>query len=271
MKKRFAARYNRLFCPDTVIFVKMTALAASCVDCSFLSFPVKDFLLFIDTEASGLPKKWDAPYSKEGVWPHAVQVSWIIYTSGGQKIKEENHYISDNDFVITAASVKIHGLTAGFLSTQGEPRKKVMQLLADDLHFYQPLVVGHFVELDKHITGAEFYRTGIANPMNELPAFCTMLATTFLIRNPQQKYLRLGDLYNLLFNEEQPGQHNALADALATARCYFALRQRGDINDEKIVQQQANSPGGSNDTRKSAWGMLVLAICLLIALIVYYI
>lgn len=234
-----------------------------------LSFCVKDFLLFIDTEASGLPKKWDAPYSKEGNWPYAVQVSWIVYNAKGEKIKEENHYIGDNDFSITASSVRIHGLTKNFLAENGEPRRQVMQRLADDLLLYQPLVVGHFIELDKHITGAEFYRTGMPNPLDRLPSFCTMLATTHLIRNPEQKYLRLGDLYSLLFATEQPGQHNALSDAAATARCFFELQQRGEITEEKIEQQQQVTKN-SDDMRKSAWGMLVLAICLLIALIVYY-
>lgn len=224
-------------------------------------------MLFIDTEASGLPKKWNAPYSKDESWPHAVQVSWLLFDKNRQVIKEQNHYIQDTDFTIEPSAVKVHGITHQFLQANGQSRESVMQLLATDLQQYQPLVVGHFLELDLHVTGADFYRSGISNPFDSLPGFCTMIGTTHLVRNPQTKYLRLGDLYEILFHHPLEHQHNALVDARATADCFFELVKRGDINDSSIVQQQASIDQAKANVKKAGIAMVVLFIFLVTLLI----
>lgn len=190
---------------------------------------MKDYLLFIDTEASGLPKKWDLPYSTSGNWPYAVQVSWVIYSKDGKKIREQNHYISNNDFDICATAFRIHGLTKNFLQHNGIPLNHLLGLLAKDVGEYQPMIVGHFLELDYHILAAGYYREGIDNPFNGLSTFCIMMASRHLQQNPHNKYLRLGDLYELLFKKPLVGQHNALTDAAATAECFFELLKRNEI------------------------------------------
>ena len=203
------------------------------------NFPhVKDYIVFIDVEASGLPKKWDEPYSTKGNWPYPVQVSWIIYTKDCRKVKQENYYISDNNFGISSSAYKIHGITREFLNKNGDNRKNVLSLLANDLNHYQPLVVGHFVELDFHLVGADSYRAGCENPLSKFPVFCTMLATTHLVQNPAKKYLKLCHLYNVLFNAAMSNHHNAIEDAKVTAMCFFELLKRGEINDEIIEKQE---------------------------------
>lgn len=230
---------------------------------------MRDYLLFIDTEASGLPKNWKAPFSEEGNWPYAVQVSWIIYTKAGEEVKRENYYISNNDFEITPAALAIHGITAAYRRQHGEDRRKILSFLADDLHQYQPLVIGHFMEFDALVLGAEFYRTGRENPITGLPLFCTMLVTKNYIRNPLHKYLHLGDLYYLLFNDPLQQQHNALADARATAKCFFEMVKRGDITEKKVQQQQLKIDNSDADTKKLGYSLLAVFIFLL-TLILYY-
>lgn len=231
---------------------------------------MNDYLLFIDTEASGLPVKWDKPYSTEGNWPYAVQVAWIIYTKTGEKIKQENHYISNIDFTITPAAHKVHGITDEYRTERGLLRNTVMSLLAADLARYNPMVIGHFMELDFHITGAEFYRSGIANVMSVQPLFCTMQATTYLVRSPDVKYLRLGELYTILFNSALENQHDALADVTATAACFFELVKRGDFTEQKITQQQALLAKATAVATRAGWGMaLILLVGGLTALIAY--
>ncbi len=199
---------------------------------------MKDYLIFIDVEASGLPKKWNEPYSVKDNWPYSVQVSWIIYNRDYKEVKQENHYISDDNFEISSSAQKIHGITREFLKENGDSRKNVLSILASDVNRYQPLVVGHFIELDFHLIGADAYREGIENPLLGMPAFCTMLATTHLVRNSAKKYLKLGDLHNLLFKREMALQHNAIEDARATALCFFELVKRGEIDDVKIARQE---------------------------------
>jgi DNA polymerase-3 subunit epsilon len=203
---------------------------------------VNDYLLFIDTEASGLPLDWDLPYTTPGNWPSAVQVSWLVYTKEGQEVKREDHFILNSDFVISPKAMEIHGINPGLLGVKGEDRKTVMQLLANDLKQYQPLVIGHFIQLDYHILGADFYRAGIENPLVNLPLFCTMMATTQLIWTPMPKSLLLGDLYSFLFYKPLHNQHNALTDAHATALSFFELLKRGEIS-EKLITGQQQHPG----------------------------
>ncbi len=197
-----------------------------------------DFLLFIDTEASGLPKKWDLPYFAKDNWPFSVQVAWVIYNKEGQEIKKENYFIKENDFTITRSAIKIHGITHTFLQANGFSRKEVMKKLSDDINEYKPLIVAHFMQFDYHMMSADFYRSNIANPVSKDMIFCTMLATAHLVKNPAQKYFRLGQLYQELFNIPLQNQHDALADANAAARCFYELVKRGEITDETIANQQ---------------------------------
>jgi DNA polymerase-3 subunit epsilon len=201
---------------------------------------LQEYLLFIDTEASGLPKKWFLPYSEPGNWPNAVQVSWVIYNRSGEKVAEQNHYINNNDFEILATALRIHGLSKNFLLQNGIPRATVLEMLTNDLQQYQPMIVGHFLELDYHIIGAEYWRIGLDNALEGLPAFCIMKASKHLQKNPTIKYLRLGDLFNLLFKMPLTGQHNALTDASATADCFFELVKRNEIRsfDQPPIQFQ---------------------------------
>ena len=109
-----------------------------------------------------------------------------------------------------------------------------MQRLHRDLLQYKPLVVAHFMQLDFHMVGVGFHRAGLPNPLLGLPTFCTMRATGPLLRHATQGFLRLGELHQRLFQEPQPREHDALADAYATARCFFAMRAQGIITDETM-------------------------------------
>ena len=80
---------------------------------------MKKYLLFIDTETTGIPKRWNLPYSETENWPSAIQVSWILYDVNGIEIKRENHYINVDDSEISVKSFKIHGITKQFLDKNG--------------------------------------------------------------------------------------------------------------------------------------------------------
>jgi DNA polymerase III subunit epsilon len=199
---------------------------------------VNDYLLFIDTETTGLPREWHVPYSDRDNWPFSVQIAWVIYTRSGELVKTENHYIQDPEVDISPAAYRIHGISPGFLRLNGESRQQVLRLLAADLKQFQPLVVAHYMQLDYHMLGAEFYRAGLDNPLEKLPIFCTMLATAPYVSNPRARYLRLNRLYYILFHRELENQHEALADARATAACFFEMLRLGDIRQDQILKQQ---------------------------------
>ncbi|WP_242695895.1 3'-5' exonuclease [Desertivirga brevis] len=231
---------------------------------------VNQYLLFIDTEASGLPKKWNEPYSKPNNWPHSVQTSWLIFDKEGREIKREDHYIKDQDFTISSSSIKIHGITSEYLATHGENRNEVMQKLYDDLVNYQPMVIGHFMELDYHVLAADFYRSNIPNPIegSGLPAFCTMMATTQFVKNPQRKFMKLGELYDHLFHAHLIKPHNAIYDAKATADCFFELLKRGDLSEQLVDSSPLDLALKPKKETRNSWAFfsIILLFILLIAL-----
>lgn len=194
-----------------------------------------DYLLFVDTETSGLPTDWRRAYGEPGAWPHVVQVAWLVYTQAGELVKTENHYVRPSDYDISPASAQVHGLTLAYLHEHGQPRRQVMQRLHDDLRHYQPLVVGHFVELDYHMIGVSFQRAGLSNALLGLPTFCTMRLTKRFWQPLHQQYLRLADLYQRQFGRPMLHQHDALVDAEATAQCFFDLRRKGDIDEQALA------------------------------------
>lgn len=228
---------------------------------------MNDYYLFIDTETSGLPKRWDRPYNKEGNWPYIVQVSWVVYSLSGEEVIRKDHFVSDDDFVVSPGSLRIHGFSDEYRKANGMPRKEVMKDLAADLLRYEPIIVGHFTELDLHMIGADFYRAGLPNPALAMPAFCTMVATVKMVKNPGASFLRLGQLYEQLFDQGLLKPHNALADSIATARCFFELKKRGVIDDHTVLSQQEALNQVKLTSKKFASALPVLVLCLLTILI----
>lgn len=124
------------------------------------------------------------------------------------------------------------------------------------------------------MVSAEFYRSGLDNPLEDLSTFCTMIGTSHLARGLQVKYLRLGDLYSYLFEKELKNQHNALVDASATANCFFELERRNQISERSIAKQQEdNTSNNKIESGKKSGNrilLLVLFLFLLVMLISYW-
>ena len=232
---------------------------------------MNDYLLFIDTEASGLPVNWSRPYSHEGNWPYAVQVSWLIYDKDRTLLKQENHYIKNDGFTITPSAIAIHGITDEFLAQNGKDRADVLRMLAADLLQYQPMVIGHFIKLDYFVLGADFYRSVLANPLTDLPMFCTMVATKFLKWNPMPNYLRLEETYHYLFYKDLPNAHNALNDAQATAECFYELLDRNEINQEYIADQAADFDKYKYPVNKNKGCMVTVALIIVLLIFTLWI
>lgn len=226
---------------------------------------MREFILFIDTETTGKPLDWDVPYSKGGNWPYSVQIAWMVYTRAGQELKSENHYIYEPDLEVSEESVRIHGITQEFLQAHGKARKQVLSLLAQDLEQYQPLVVGHFMQLDFHMLGVGFFRANLPNPLLQLPTFCTMNASANFFLPPNKSFLHLGELYERLFQEPLQQQHNAAVDVRATAACFFKLVEQGDLSWETILQQKRISTSSNTNVYLA----ILLIIFILAALLIY--
>jgi DNA polymerase-3 subunit epsilon len=86
--------------------------------------------------------------------------------------------------------------------------------------------------------------------------------------------LRLNELHQRLFDEPMEREHDALTDAYATARCFFALWQSGDINDQIIKDQRPLGEPGKPVSRR--WRpslthfIVLLALAALVALLLFF-
>lgn len=199
---------------------------------------MKNHLLFIDTETSGIPQRWNRPYSDEKNWPRVIQVAWIVYEANGTEIKRTSKYIYEEDIHITPSSYDVHGITGTFLKQHGDKRKEVLRKLAHDIQKYKPLIIGHFVELDVEVLSADYYRANLKNPFISQSFFCTMLDSEKYVTNPSVTYLRLSQLHEYLFDNSLTEIHEAEQDALATANCFFELWSRREITELDIERQQ---------------------------------
>lgn len=227
---------------------------------------VPAYILFIDTETSGMPRHWSNPTQKTEKWPYILQIAWIVCTWEGQQVTVRNFYIETGPIDIDLTSQKLHGITPEFLEEHGKKRKTVMKLLAKDLERYQPLIVGHFLEFDKRMMEVGFTRAKVAQNFKHLPKFCTMIFSKSLRTGSfTPTYMRLDELHRFLFGVPPENYHNALNDALSTKACFLALKDRGLINPDLIEDQQSQFRSG---TGKKLWPVLTVAGLILIAILI---
>lgn len=197
-----------------------------------------DYVLFIDTETSDMPKRWNAPTAKVNEWPYILQIAWVICKMNGEIVCSKDYYVKQKNITIGEGAMRLHGITLDMLAEKGVERKIVLNNLAADIDLYKPLIVGHFLEFDKKMMEVGFTREEIVRNFDKLPKFCTMLFT----RKPKDifggnSFMRLNELYFSLFKENYENPHNALADAQATKACFFELVRQGKINDLVISRQ----------------------------------
>lgn len=189
--------------------------------------------LFFDTETTGLPKNWKAPVSDSDNWPRLVQLSWAWFDSYGVKWDVYDYIISPQGFIIPKEVSDIHKITQEIAEQKGEDLKKVLNIFSQDV-LKAKHIVAHNIDFDEKIVGAELFRTKMNDIFEQVNKVCTMKESVNICRIPSfrgtYKYPNLSELHHFLFQEKFDNAHNALADVLATARCFFELRKRGFLN-----------------------------------------
>ena len=92
-------------------------------------------------------------------------------------------------------------------------------------------IVGHNVEFDKKIVGAELVRLGMRDVLDTKISYCTMQASIDLCKIPSSygygyNFPKLQELYKKLFGTEFDDAHNAMSDIEATEKCFWELKKR---------------------------------------------
>lgn len=187
--------------------------------------------LFFDTETTGLPQNFDAPISDLDNWPRLVQLSWIVTNAEGKELRVKDFIIRPNGFTIPEVASKVNGITTEIAVREGSILQDVLADFFSDLESIN-VIVGHNVEFDKKIVGAEFLRCNIGCEPLDKPTVCTMESSTDYCALPGKfgyKWPTLQELHNKLFGYSFEDAHNSLNDIKATKKCFFELKKRNII------------------------------------------
>jgi DNA polymerase-3 subunit epsilon len=189
-------------------------------------------ILFFDTETTGLPKNYKAPYSDTNNWPRLVQLAYILCDSKGEIIDKGSWIVKPYNFVIPNEASKIHRISNERALAEGLPLNIVMHNFNSILNQTNCLVA-HNISFDVNIIGAEFTRLCMTSKLDSIKKICTMESTTNYCAIEGTygfKWPKLAELYFKLFNTNFEEAHDATIDIEATYRCFWELSNKKIIN-----------------------------------------
>jgi DNA polymerase III subunit alpha len=191
--------------------------------------------LIFDTETTGIPHNKTAPITDLDNWPRVVQLAWQLHDQKGKLISQQNFIIKPEGFDIPYKAEQVHGISTKRALAEGHELKTVLGLFMTDLQSTK-LLVGHNIEFDISILGAELIRQGIdTKVILDLEKVDTGLASTEYCKlaggiGGRLKMPRLVELHEKLFGKDFGDAHDASYDVAATARCYFGLMKEKVVN-----------------------------------------
>ena len=191
----------------------------------------KDRLLFFDTETTGVPLNYKASSSDTQNWPRLVQLAWVLTDEEGNRIHVGNLIVKPEGFIIPTDAIRVHGITTQRANEEGVSLAEVIEQFKADLDVAN-YIVGHNVDFDKKIVGAEMIRLGLKDIMDSKKSYCTMQSSIDFCKIPGKygyKYPKLQELYKKLFGTEFDNAHDAMNDIEATEKCFWELRKRNLI------------------------------------------
>lgn len=195
--------------------------------------------LIFDTETTGLPKRWDAPYTDIDNWPRVIQIAWQLHDDMGNLIEAQDYLVQPDGFDIPYDAERVHGISTALAQKKGIPLVEMLSKFNIALGKTK-FVVGQNLKFDLNVTGAEFERTQIGNNLQSLPVLDTCTEQTAkLCQLPGGRYGKfklptLTELHEFLFKKPFGEAHNATADVEATARCFFELLRIGNYGIKEL-------------------------------------
>ena len=187
------------------------------------------FLTF-DSETTGLPKNFKAPLSDSDNWPRLVQLAWQINDNKGKLKSNKSYIIKPQGFTIPYNSEKVHGISTEIALKEGHNLEFVLKEFENDL-FLSKYIIGHNIDFDINIVGAEYYRKKIKSCLEDKikidtgkisKQFCNLSGGI----GGRLKMPKLIELYEILFGEKFSDAHDATYDVNATAKSFFELVKR---------------------------------------------
>lgn len=190
--------------------------------------------LVFDVETTGLPKRYDAPVEDLDNWPRVVQLAYAFYDDQKKIECISGAIIKPEGFVIPQEAARIHGINQARAEKTGIPLKEVLK----GINYFlkkSKVAIAHNIRFDMKVLGAEFLRAKIKTNLFDLERVCTMFKSTrycAIEGNYGFKWPKLEELYVKLFDKGFEDAHDARADVLACAECFFELIKKGIITEE---------------------------------------
>lgn len=161
-----------------------------------------------------------------------VSISWAVYDESAAELSLAHHIIYPDGFTIPVEASAIHGISTEAARRTGIPIKTALAGLSNDIEHHAPLLfVGHNVGFDRPIVLNEYARLETPTKLGTLPTYCTMKTTANFCRIPRYnggyKWPTLEELHRKLFGRPHTAAHDARADVVACAKCFFELRRLG--------------------------------------------
>lgn len=184
--------------------------------------------LIFDTETTGVPHNKTAPITDLDNWPRLVQLAWQLHDARGKLISSHNYIVKPDGFDIPYKAEQIHGVSTKRALEEGHNLIDVLGHFIKDLTRTNQLV-GHNIEFDINIIGAEFIRKQLApEQFLNLARVDTGIASIEFCNltggiGGRLKMPRLLELHEKLFGKGFGDAHDAAYDVAATARCFFGL------------------------------------------------
>ncbi|MEX1002829.1 MAG: DNA polymerase III subunit alpha [Crocinitomicaceae bacterium] len=195
--------------------------------------------IIFDTETTGLPKNWNAPYTDTENWPRCIQIAWQLHDENGVLLEHKDYIIQPDGFNIPFESEQIHGISTELAEKKGVPIQQALEAFNETLRKAK-FVVGQNIGFDVNVMGCEFVRYAVETPMHKMKVLDTCTEKTAQLcqipggRGGKFKLPTLTELHEYLFHEPFEDAHNATADVEATTRCFFELIRTGNFSQKEL-------------------------------------
>jgi DNA polymerase-3 subunit alpha len=217
--------------------------------------------LIFDTETTGVPHNKTAPLTDLENWPRLVQLAWQLHDKSGKLLSIQNFIVKPEGFDIPFKAEQVHGISTSRALAEGHDLLTVLKAFQKDLKNAE-LLVGHNIEFDINIIGAEFLRKTI-DPKSFLDAakidtgivsidYCQLAGGI----GGKLKMPRLVELHQKLFSKDFGDAHDASYDVAATARCFFGLikvkvvKPLADVPADSIIYEEPELEAGNSTKRE---------------------
>ena len=182
-----------------------------------------NYILFIDTETTGLPPKiWNSYNDPQWDSCKMIQIAWELWNPIDNTMISAECFTIKPNFIISPESTAIHGITQDCANETGVKLFKIWRKLEEILPNVAT-IVAHNIGFDNKIILSELFRSReyeLFNQWRNINKKCTMIMGT----EPGKKWPKLAELYEKLF-EEKPNcrLHSADADVYLCSKIYFKL------------------------------------------------